>query len=156
MNSMWRLLSGARRIIAGGGGPIQRLVASSVWTSLAVASLILFGALFYIWQRVRVLELVEQVSALENVNRGYQDLLMKSEAEVAELSRIGRITAYAADSLGMGPVALDNLFTVTIPEDAVGLGGAQQVWASLSRPFKSLPRIESNEASAHDLFDAPR
>ena len=156
MTTMSRLLAGARWAGAGAVGPMRRLVASRSLTTLFVVALVTLGALFYIWLRVRTLELVDRVSRLEIQNREYRDLLMKTDAQISDLARVGRITALATDSLGLAPAPLENLYAVTLPERAVGDDAFTEMLTALRKPFDVLPTVESNDAVAQELFDKPR
>lgn len=137
-------------------GPIKRLVGSRSLTAMFVLFLFLTGSCLYIWQRVEALDLLAEVGELQRTNRFYRDALAKVEADIAKLSRIGRIYALAEENFGLAHVDLGRLYAVRFPEESVGESGMRELWSALSRSFAKLPSLESNEAAAEELFDRER
>lgn len=154
MQNSASILSGLRLAGASGGrGPMRRLVSSRSLTALFVVILLVAGACLYIWQRVRSLDLLAEVGQLEQVNDEYRDQLQKVHADVADLSRIGRISEIAEREFGLQPAGLDRLYAVRFQESSVGASGMRQLIDAFGRSVASLPTIESSEAHAVELFD---
>jgi len=134
-------------------GLVKRLVASRTLTVSFVLALLLTAACVYIWQRVVALELIEEVSQLQETNRIRRDALMKVESDVAELSRFGRIAPLAEKRFGLKQVMPERLYAVRFGEGAAGENGMRQMWNTLRHSFKNAPSISANTAVADDLFD---
>jgi cell division protein FtsL len=154
MQNTASILSGLRQSgSTGARGPIRKLVSSRLLTALFVVILLVAGACFYIWERVRALDLLAEVGQLEDVNEQYRDQLQKVDADVAELSRIGRISEIAARDFGLQPAGLDRLYAVRFQESSAGASGMRQLIGAFERSVAALPQIESSEAHAEELFD---
>ncbi len=134
-------------------GPIRRMVASRSLTALFVLSLLMVAACLYIWQRVVALDLINEVSQLEDTNRTRRDVLMKVETDVAELARFSRIAKLAEKEFGLKQIQSQNLYAVRFGEESPGQGGISQMWSTLRRSLKNAPSIESSTASASEIFD---
>jgi cell division protein FtsL len=72
----------------------------------------LFAACFHVWQRVKVIELVKEVSQLQAENKSLLDDYKKVHSDIASLSMASRIERYARDTLGLAPVEVDRLYTL--------------------------------------------
>ena len=134
-------------------GPVRRLVASRSLTASFVLALVLVGACLYIWQRVVALDLMEEVSQLEETNRTRHNALLKVESDVAELSRFGRIGPLAEKRFGLKQVMPERLYAVRFGEESPGEKGIRQMWSTLRHSFKDAPSISTTTAVADDLFD---
>lgn len=154
MSDSGRLLTGLRRLnTQRGPGALQRIVSSSTLTMLFVLVLIVAGSSFYIWQRVHARELIDEVTRLEKTNRERRDLLQKTEAQVTELARIGRMTALAGAEFGLELVPPAQLYAVTFHEESAGASGVGELWGALNHSFAKFPRLQTSEASANELFE---
>ena len=154
MTESGRLLSGLRRLNAKRGpGAVQRIVSSSALTTLFVLILGLAGASLYIWQRVHARELIDEVAHLEKTNRERRDLLQKTESEVTELGRIGRITKLAGEKFGLQLIPPARLYAVTFHEETAGASGVGELWGALNQSFAKFPRLQTSEATASELFE---
>ncbi len=134
-------------------GPIRRMVASRSLSTLFVLSLLMVAAGLYIWQRVVALDLINEVSVLEETNRTRRDVLMKVETDVAELARFSRIAKLAEKQFGLKQIQSENLYAVRFGEESPGQGGISQMWNTLRLSLKNAPSIETSTASASELFD---
>ncbi|MFQ5607368.1 MAG: hypothetical protein ACE5GA_05430 [Candidatus Zixiibacteriota bacterium] len=134
-------------------GLIRRLVSSRLMTSIFVLSLLLAGSCLYIWQRVRALDLIAEVSLLEKVNREYRDQLLKVEADVVQLESLSRIDSLAQEQFGLRRAQLGRVYAVRFPEQSVGENGIRELWGALRKSFAGMPTIESAEVAAQELFE---
>ncbi len=134
-------------------GPIRRLVASKTLTTLFVVSLLAVAAGLYIWQRVVALDLINEVSQLEDISRTRRDVLMKAETDVAELSRFARIAELADKQFGLKQTSSERLYAIRFGEDSPGNNGIRQMWSALRLSLKKVPSLQSSTAVADDLFD---
>ena len=118
-----------------------------------VTAVFLLAACVHIWQRVRVLDLVQEVSYLRLENLGLADDTRKVYAEVATLSRASRIHAYATDTLGLGTVAATGMFTMLREDGAApsAAGGLDMVLSAAKRFTAYLPSVTQTRASAGEL-----
>ncbi len=154
MNDTASILSGLRQAGSSGSrSPMRKLVSSRLLTGLFVVILLVAGACLYIWQRVHALDLLAEVSQLEQVNHDYRDQLQKIDANIVELSRIGRISEIAKRDFGLEPAGLDRLYAVRFQESSAGASGMRQLLNAFQRSVAALPGIESSEAHAEELFD---
>jgi cell division protein FtsL len=80
-----------------------------------LAMVVLSVSCLYVWQRVRVLDLLVQVDELSEENLALLDETKKMYSDISELSMAYRIRQYALDSLGMKPVAAEHLKTLDRP-----------------------------------------
>ena len=90
----------------------QRLRSHRYFTVVVLAAACLLVSCFYVWQRVRVLELVKEVSALDKEHTELLDDLRKVKSDIASLTLASRIESYATDTLGMKPIEAERLFTL--------------------------------------------
>lgn len=150
LSSLTQLRSSNPKGIA---GALKHIVSSRTWTTAIVLTLILIAALAYIWQRVRALDLLAEVQALESVNTDYKDQLRKLDSDVAQLSTAGRIIQLAQEDLKLEPAPLDKLYTVRFQEETPGESGMRAFMGAIKRSVAKLPRVESAEVAAEELFD---
>lgn len=109
----------------------------------------LSAACVHVWQRVKVVELVKDVSELQRENAELLDAKKKIHSEIAALSRSSRIESYATDTLGLKPVSADRLFTLVPnkvsyeqPDDL------ELLLYAINRVTESVPTISENRAMA--------
>lgn len=136
--------------------PIRKMVSSRTLTGLFVLLLVSAAAILYIWQRVRALDLLAEVRVLEKVNRSQHDALAKIEADIADLSRVSRITGLGEEKFGLHQVEFKNLYSLRVKEEIAGENGAKELLDAIKRSIAKLPRIEGNEAVAEELFEEGR
>ena len=91
---------------------LQRLRSHRYFTVIVLAGAFLMVSCFYVWQRVRVLELVKDVASLDKDQAELLDDLRKVRSDIASLTLAARIEVYATDTLGMKPIEADRLFTL--------------------------------------------
>lgn len=109
----------------------------------------LTAACVHVWQRVKVVELVKDVSQLRQENSDLIDAKKKLHSEIAALSTASRIEKYATDTLGLMPVAAERLFTL-VPKstDFEQTDDLQLMLYAISRVASNVPRISENSAMA--------
>ncbi len=128
---------------------VNRLRANRYVPYVALASTFLILACLHVWQRVQVLDLVSEVSALSKQQAALDDDLKKVNSDIASLSMASRIEKYAADSLGMMPVPPEELFTL-VSENSVGYerDDMHAVLEAVKRVTDYVPRPSENSALA--------
>lgn len=131
-------------------------VRSHRYVSLAVfGTFVLVVACLHVWQRVTVMQLVKEVGHLRAEQRDLLDESRKVQSEIAALSMSSRIEQYARDSLGLGPVELGRLYTVsTEAPRPVGPDELATVISSIKRVTAYLPSLAPAEAAANELDTA--
>lgn len=127
---------------------------SSRYLPIAVLSAVcLTGACIHIWQRVQVLELVRQVSALKAENQALAIDVRKVYSEASALSMSSRIQTFAVDSLGLNTVAASSLYTL-MPQDEKPAPTADDldvVLAAVKRVTDYIPSVTQTQANAGEL-----
>ncbi len=112
----------------------------------------LTASVVHIWQRVRVLEMVHEVSLLEQENEGLADEVRKVYSDIAGLTMASRIEAYAADSLGLVPVNPEAMFTLVPDGESEPLkDDLDRVIAAVQRIVDYFPTVEQTQANAGEL-----
>jgi len=131
---------------------LKRLRAHRYFTVIWLCGAVLLVSFFHIWQRVRVLNLVTEVSQLRHENRLLQDNLKKTNGDLASLSKSSRIKKYATDSLGMRSIAPDELYTLS-PSDveAVNPDEIDMMITAIKRVADYAPVLSENAANAGEL-----
>jgi cell division protein FtsL len=113
---------------------------------------VLLASFVHIWQRVRVIELVKEVSHLEHENKSLVDDYKKTYSEIASLSMATRIEAYARDTLGMRPVSADHLYTLIPDKNVPHQPDEFSVMVSaIQRVARYMPVVSENEAGAAEI-----
>ncbi|MEA3297259.1 MAG: cell division protein FtsL [candidate division Zixibacteria bacterium] len=117
-----------------------------------LVSLFLSASLVHIWQRVRVLELVRNVSELERENAELVDAATKLNADIAALSTANRIQKYASDTLGLRQISADRLFALVRKEQSVSLpDDLELMFRAVERVTKYVPVLEESRTVAGEL-----
>ena len=131
---------------------LNRLRGNRYFPVAIMGALILSAACVHIWQRVRTLDLVHEVSLLRQENEHLADDLRKVYADVASLAMAGRIETYAVDSLGMIRVPSDALYTIARRNDQPILRDKLDlVFTAVKRAAGELPVITQTQANAGEL-----
>ena len=125
--------------------PYIRIVGAIV-VVVAVAS-------FYIYQRVWVRNLVEEIDGLQNRNIRIGENLASIKSEWMAASSIANIEARIGEfRLALEPARPSQNFTLRPPA-----GGESDRYAGLIKAFEklkgSIPLVSSNEADAGELFE---
>jgi len=134
----------------------KRLVSSrSLIPALFVGVIVLFACV-HVWQRVYVLGLVKEIGALEKEGDALNDLVKKTNAEIADLSRVGRVELIASRDLGMERTNSDNVFTLVVkkPETVKKQGELDNVYSSLKKLADNLPVINESRADTIGTIEA--
>jgi len=131
---------------------IHRVRSNRYLPMAVLAAVVLTGACVHIWQRVRVLDLVYEVSLLRQENQNLGDDLRKVYSDVSSLSMSARIESYAADTLGLQTVPAEKLFTL-VPRDGAGpeADDFKRVLSAVKRMATYLPAVTETQASAGEL-----
>ena len=131
----------------------RRLVSSrALIPSLFIAAIILFACL-HVWQRVYVFGLVKEVSRLEKESANLDDLLKKTNAEIADLSRLSRVEEVASRELGLGRTKAENMFTLVLKKPEVKRDALDNVVLSLRKLADNLPVLTESKADTINVFD---
>ena len=119
--------------------------------TLLLAGLLL-ASCFHIWQRVKVLGLVTEVSSLQRERAALIDELGRVRSDVASLSMASRVEKYAIDSLGMEPAGADRMFMLVRREAATTeVDQLQQMYSAARRLADFVPVLSESRARAGDL-----
>lgn len=120
---------------------------------VTLAAMVVATACFHIWQRVEVLDLVQQSGNIQQRNTLLVDEARKLHAQVAQLSTPTRIQEYASDTLGMLPIPGERLFTLVAKQtvDSLPPDEIELVMHSLRRVTDNLPGLSGSSATAHAL-----
>lgn len=131
---------------------VHRLRSHRYFPLAMVAVALLLISCLHIWQRVTVLDLVHEVSKLENEQEMLLDNTKKMYGHVAELSMSHRIRQYAVDTLGMQPVSMDQLYTVERDEPTLSdPDDLAMMITAIKRVVSQLPTIAQENVSAAEL-----
>jgi len=113
---------------------------------------ILAASCFHVWQRVKVMALVKEVSYLRNENADLIDDVKKTSSEISSLKMASRIERYALDTLGLQPISADRLFTlvrkkaeVHPPDDLAALT------AAIKRIARYMPVVSPTTVNAGEV-----
>ena len=130
----------------------QRLKSHRHFPTVVIALAILSCACIHIWQRVVVLSLVTEVTALEKENSGLIDDTHKVRTDLAALTMASRIERYAIDTLGLQRVRPDRLYTL-IPETPgeAATDRLSTMISSIRRVAEYLPVVTDAQAEAQEL-----
>jgi cell division protein FtsL len=117
-----------------------------------IAGAILIVSCFHIWQRVKVLDQVQEVALLKKSNKQLLDDLKKVNSDLANLSMASRIKTFAKDSLRMIPIDPSNLYTL-VPSGVESESPDEfaSMFSAIKRVTDYLPVIEGNNANANEL-----
>lgn len=133
--------------------PLQRLKSSRYFPFAVMAVMLMIAACVHVWQRVVVISLVQEVSALERENQGLVDDAHKVQTEITALSMAGRIERYAVDSLGLQRVQPDHLFAVMEDEHQEKPSSDEfaAMMSSIKRVVDYFPEVSDARAEAQEL-----
>ena len=116
---------------------------------------ILLAACVHIWQRVCVLDLVQEVSILRREHAELVDDMRKTNSDIASLSCSARIEQYAVDSLGLVRITTDRLFTIVSKRtEDTELDDMSRLVSAIKRVTTYMPTISQSEANAGELRGA--
>lgn len=114
--------------------------------------LFMSAACVHIWQRVKVVELVKEVSQLTAENSELLDAKKKLHSEVAALSTTSRIEQYAIDTLGLLPIDAERLYTLIPRKESYRKpDDLELLLYAISRVTENVPTISENSAMAKDV-----
>ncbi len=132
----------------------NRLRSHRYFPATLLFSCLLVAACVHIWQRVRVVELVKEVSTLQKENAELLDAKKKIYSEVAALSTASRIERYAADTLGLRRVSAERLFTL-VPDRTIyeRPDDLELMLHAINRVARAVPTITESNASARGVDD---
>lgn len=109
-------------------------------------------ACFHVWQRVKVLQLVQEVPRLRAENASLIDDAKKIHAEIASLTMASRIEQYASDTLGLQPIPADRLFTLVMNKAETGQAdNLAVVLAAIKRVGRYIPVVSESRVRAGQL-----
>lgn len=115
---------------------------------------LLLAACVHIWQRVKVMELVREVSYLKRENASLLDDKKKLCSEIASLSMASRIERYASDSLGMRRVSADRLFTLIPKREKIAeRDDLELMFSAIKRVADYVPVVSQARANASGVED---
>ena len=111
----------------------------------------LMASVIHIWQRVRVLELVREVSELRTHKAVLADDATRLNAQIAALSLAGRVETYARDTLGLVPLSAERLFSLVRKDKVREMDDLTVVLQAIERVTEHMPVISETRAAAGEL-----
>lgn len=131
---------------------VYRVLSHRYFPAAIVVTLFLTVCVVHVWQRVRVLELVKDVSRLRAENNQLIDAASKLNVRLARLSAAGRIERYARDSLGLAPAAADQVYSlISREEELPEPDELVTMFQAIERVTRHVPAISPSRATAGDL-----
>lgn len=131
---------------------INRVLSHRYFPAAIVVTLVFTVCVVHVWQRVRVLELVKDVSHLRAENNRLIDAASKLNVRLAGLSAAGRIEQYAQDSLGLEPAAADQVYSlISREEELPEPDELATMFQAIERVTRHVPAISPSRATAGDL-----
>ncbi|MDF1544773.1 MAG: cell division protein FtsL [bacterium] len=131
---------------------LTRLKSHRYLTMSLLSLAILLVSCFHVWQRVMVLDLVQEVGQLRDDHDRLEDNLKKVGAEISALSMSSRIERYAVDSLGMKPIKAEQLYTLVPHETESTRPDELTVMArAIKRVADYMPVITEADVHAREL-----
>ncbi len=131
----------------------RRLISSKISVPALFLFVVIIFACLYIWQRVYVMDLAKDIAQLEKQKQELTDKLRKTNADVAENSRLSRIEPIAAERFGLARTTSGNLFTLEIKKisEPKRAGLDNVVW-SLKKLADNLPVLTESKADTLSYF----
>lgn len=110
------------------------------------------AACFHVWQRVKVMDLVKEISYLKAENTDLVDYTKKVYFEISSLKMVSRIERYACDTLGLEVVSANHIITLA-PEktETTQLGKLATLAAAFKIMSKYFPIVTPTNVNAADL-----
>jgi cell division protein FtsL len=131
---------------------VNRLYSHRYFPVTILVCAVLAASCFHVWQRVKVMALVKEVSYLRNENADLIDNVKKTASEISSLKMASRIEQYARDTLGLQPISADRLFTLERkkaelppPEDLAALA------AAIKRIARYMPVVSPATVNAGEI-----
>lgn len=130
----------------------KRLKSHRHFPSIVITLAILIGACIHIWQRVDVMSLVTEVTALEKENMALIDATHKIQTDLVTLTMASRIESYAIDTLSLQRVRPDRLYTL-VPEtsDEFATDRFATMISSILRVVEYIPVVTEVQAASQEL-----
>ena len=129
---------------------VNRVLSHRYFPAAILVTLFLTVCVVHVWQRVRVLELVKDVSRLRSENNQLIDAASKLNIRLAVLSSAGRIERYARDSLGLQPAA-QTYSLIGREEELPEPDELATMFQAIERVTRHVPAISPSRATAGDL-----
>lgn len=129
---------------------LNRLRSHRYFSITLLVGAILLACCFHVWQRVRVIRLVQETSRLRTEKKSINDNYKKVCSDIAALSMSARIENYAQDTLGMIPVEADHLYTLIKNEKEPVLNDNELMvmFSAVKRIARYMPVVVESKASA--------
>ncbi|MEW5993749.1 MAG: hypothetical protein AB1744_05055 [Candidatus Zixiibacteriota bacterium] len=132
--------------------PVNRVRSHPYFPVAVFVGLFLVACCVHVWQRVKVLELVKDVSRLQTENADLVDCLKKLYADVSVLESPTRIERYAADTLGLQVINPDKLFSLERrTQDLKQVDEWSSLKEAVQRIVEHVPAVTLNTVQAHEL-----
>jgi cell division protein FtsL len=131
---------------------LKRLKSHRHFPAVVITAVILTCACIHIWQRVVVMSLVTEVTALEKENMALIDDTHKVQTDLAALTMASRIERYAMDTLGLQRIRPDRLYTL-VPETPGELAADRfaTMISSIRRVADFIPVVTEAQGAAQEL-----
>ena len=132
--------------------PLRRMRSHRYFPPTVLALTVLLASFIHVWQRVHVLELVNENSVLRSERAIFLDELKKTNSDISALSMSSRIRAYAGDTLGMRLPATDHVFILMDSKQRMRPSGEFDRMADAFKRFAAyLPSISETRAHAGEV-----
>lgn len=133
---------------------IKRFKSHKYFPLTVLLAVLLATACFHIWLRVRVMDLVKEISHLKTENKLLVDNKKKLYSDLAALKTSSRIEKYATDTLGLEIVKAENLLTLDKENSQAETPGNYELFVNaVDRMTDFFPVIEETKANAEGIED---
>jgi len=123
-----------------------------VMAPVSIIALLIVFACLHIWQQVHIMNVSREVTDLKKENSRLEDLLKKSNADIAELSRLSRIEKLAADEMGLVRTPSENLYTIIMDNSYGEYSGFSDLVQTLQKVAEHMPVLSESKAETTDIF----
>ena len=98
------------------------------------------------------MELTSEVRDLKKEKERLTDLVIKTESEISDLSRLSRIESIAVEKLALERGKAENIYTLLEKESRKDPEDLERLYLSLKKVAKNLPMVTETRAEAQDIF----
>jgi cell division protein FtsL len=134
------------------GSYLRYLLTQSRWRPYIFIFGIITLSFLHVWKYNHVMELTSEVRDLKKEKEHLTDLVIKTESEISDLSRLSRIESIAAEKLALERGKAENIYTLLEKESRKDPEDLERLYLSLKKVAKNLPMVTETRAEAQDIF----